>query len=91
MQECLTDLVPPAALRNPDDIWWTNIKASDDLLDRLFEMFFARLNLPNLLRKTDYHVLARHVPPSRISPEVHDVLDLIQGVAARAKPAAGSA
>jgi ABC-type taurine transport system ATPase subunit len=91
MQDCIVDLVPPAALRNPSDVWWTNTKASDDFLDRLFEVFFATLNLPNLLRKTDYHVLARHVAVSDIDPEIRDVLDLLQTVADRAQSLEGDA
>ena len=86
MDECIHELVPPLALRNPGDVWWRDTKASDDFLDRLFEMFFTRLGLPNLMRKTNYHMLASHVAASRIDPEVSQKLDLIHEVAQRAQP-----
>ena len=86
MDECIHELVPPLALRNPDDVWWRNVKASDEFLDRLFEIFFEKLKLPNLIRKTNYHQLASHVTTDRIAPEVAQKLDLIHEVARRATP-----
>jgi hypothetical protein len=40
MRECIADLVPPIALRDRSDSWWSDTKASDDFLDRLFETYF---------------------------------------------------
>ncbi len=87
MEECIADFVPRAALRDAGDRWWLDTKASDDFLDRLFEAFFRKLQLPNLMGKTDYHVLARHVLLSQLDPEVSEVLNAVVEVAARAKPA----
>jgi energy-coupling factor transporter ATP-binding protein EcfA2 len=89
MQESIEDFVPRAALQDLSDAWWVDTKASDDFLDRLFRRFFERLGLPNVMRKTDYHVLARHVPRDLIDPEVHEVLDGIVTVAQAARPVAG--
>ena len=86
MQECIADLVPPVALRDRNDRWWSEVKASDDFLDRLFETFFKRLELPNLMRKSDYHLLAEYVPESLIASDVRGVLDAIADVAQRAHP-----
>jgi hypothetical protein len=86
MQECIEDVVPRVALRDPADRWWRDVKASDEFLDRLFERFFSGLGLPNLMGKTDYHVLAGHVPREQIGPEVSHVLDLIAETAAAARP-----
>lgn len=86
MGECIHELVPPLALRNPSDVWWRDTKASDDFLDRLFEMFFERLKVPNLMRKTNYHLLASYVAARRIDPEVVQKLDLIHEAAKRAMP-----
>jgi hypothetical protein len=49
-------------------------------------MFFEKLKLPNLMRKTNYHVLASYVAADRIDPEVAQKLDLIHEVAQRAQP-----
>lgn len=86
MREAIEDLVPRAAQKDFSDPWWTTTKASDDFLDRLFERFFETLALPNLMRKTDYHVLAEHVPDELIDREVSRVLDDIGAVARRAMP-----
>jgi hypothetical protein len=86
MDECIRELVPPLALRNPDDIWWHNVRASTEFLDRLFEIFFERLKLPNFMRKTNYHQLASYVAPQFMAPEISEKLDLIHEVSQRAKP-----
>ncbi|MEK7408738.1 MAG: hypothetical protein AAB225_27040 [Acidobacteriota bacterium] len=86
MQRCIEDLVPPLALRNRSDPWWTNVKASDEFLDRIFDEYFRRLNLPNLMRKSDYHELARLVPKDLIAAEIVEKLDAIAEVARSAKP-----
>lgn len=87
MEECITGCLPGYALRDPSDRWWINTKISDDFLDRLFESFFEKLGLPkDLMRKTDYHVLARYVPNDQIDQEVSQVLDFIVEVAEKAKP-----
>lgn len=84
MEEAIADFVPRAAMLDPLDRWWMEVKASDDFLDRLFESFFKRLNLPNLMRKTDYHTLAPYVPREQIAPEVSTTLDAILAVAQKA-------
>jgi hypothetical protein len=86
MQDCINDLVLPVALRNRDDRWWSDVKASDEFLDRLFDAFFKRLGLPNLMRKSDYHVLAELVPEGLIGAEVIEKLDSIVKVAQDARP-----
>jgi len=48
-----------------------------DFLDPLFEAFFQRLHLPDLMRKTNYHVLAGLLEPSEVDAEVIEVLDAI--------------
>jgi hypothetical protein len=47
------------ASRDRTSRWWADVKASDDFLDPVFEAFFQKLRLPNLMRKTGYHELAR--------------------------------
>jgi len=66
--------------------WSPDLKASDDFFDPLFRKYFEKLGLPNLMRKTDYHVLARLVPQEKIDPEITEKLDAIVAVAKKAKP-----
>ena len=66
--------------------WSPDIKASDVFLDRLFEIYFEKLGMDNLLLKNDYHILADLVPKDKIDPEIMEKLDAIVKVAKRAKP-----
>lgn len=66
--------------------WSPDIKVTDEFLDPLFAKFFKDLGLPNLLLKTDYHVLARLVPKAKIAPEVIEKLDAIVSVSKKAEP-----
>ena len=86
MDSCIQDLVPRVALRDRQDRWWYDVKASDDFLDRLFEMYFAKLGLPNLMRKSDYHVLASLVPKEFLADEIREKLDIVLRVARSARP-----
>ena len=83
MQESITDLVPPVALRDRADRWWLDTKASDDFLDRLFVAYYTSLELPDLMRKSGYHQLARHVPRGLLDHEITDVLDEVHRIAQR--------
>jgi hypothetical protein len=58
----------------------------DDFLDPLFKQFYEKLYLPNLMSKTDYHVLARFIPVPVLDVEVREKLDLIVQIANQAKP-----
>ncbi|MBI5190064.1 MAG: AAA family ATPase [Nitrospirae bacterium] len=72
-------------LRNLEP-WSPDTKASDDFLDPLFRIYFAKLKLTNILRKTDYHVLAHLVPKDKIDVEIIEKLDAIVAVAKMAHP-----
>ena len=66
--------------------WDADVKASDDFLPPLFEDWFRRLGLPNLMPKSNFHALAEHVPAGEIDPEIGAKLDAIARVAERAAP-----
>ena len=85
MTACIAKLESAMATldRSP---WSDDLKATDEFLDLLFERFYRELKLPNLLRKTDYHQLARYVAPEDLDPEVSEVLDRIREVASQARP-----
>lgn len=70
--------------------WSPDTKVSDDFLNPLFENFYRRLGLPNLMRKTDYHRLAGFVPVREIDAEVRGVLDQILAVCRAARPTSDS-
>ena len=66
--------------------WSPDTKVSTDFLEPLFETFFQKLGLDNLMRKTNYHRLVHYVPRDAIDPEVSEVLDRILEVAEQAVP-----
>ena len=86
MREYIEELVPPIALKNLQHPWWNRTKATDDFLNPLFEYYFKKLNLPNLMRKSDYYVIAKLVPKELVDNEVIDKLDAIVNIERKAKP-----
>ncbi len=66
--------------------WSSDVKATDEVLDRIFRVFFKEINLPLSFRKRDYHLLAGFLSKQQIDQEVVEKLDAIVEVASRAKP-----
>lgn len=85
MEEAISQIQAAMETLGKGSPWSPDTKVSDDFLDPLFENFYKRLSLPNLMRKTDYHTLARHVPRELVDPEVGQVLDRILAVCRRAR------
>lgn len=67
--------------------WDGDMKVSDEFFKPLFETYFQRLGLPNLMAKKNFYVLAEHVPEDEIDDEIRAKLDAIVDVASRAQPA----
>jgi hypothetical protein len=86
MEQSIAELVPRIALGDRHDPWWSTVKASDEFLDRLFERYYDRLRLPDLMRKTDYHQLAQFARAEDLDDEVRAKLDRIVEVARQARP-----
>ena len=63
--------------------WSHDVKATDDVLDRVFRIFFKKPQLPLTFRKSNYHSLAKLVPKDKIDPEITEKLDAIVEVANR--------
>lgn len=66
--------------------WEIKTKVTDDFLDPLFEKFYESLKLPNLMRKTNYHELARYLGKDQVDSEVSEKLDAIMEIARMASP-----
>ena len=86
MEEAIAEIEKALDTLGRGSPWSPDIKVSDDFLDPLFESFFKRLGLENLIRKTNYHTLVQYVPADQIDPEVSQVLDGILEIANQAKP-----
>ncbi|MFQ5597570.1 MAG: ATP/GTP-binding protein [Nitrospiria bacterium] len=68
------------------DPWSPDVKATDQVLDRIFRLFFKKQNLLLTFRKSDYHILADLVSKDRIDTEIVGKLDAIVKVAKEGKP-----
>jgi ABC-type taurine transport system ATPase subunit len=84
MEESISELEQALQTLKQPSPWSDDVKATDVFLDPLFESFFGKLHLSNLMRKSDYHQLARLLKPDEIDQEVVDVLDEIVAVAGAA-------
>ena len=81
MEETITEIEQALKTLGKGSPWGSDTKVSDDFLDPLFESFFQKLSMPNLMQKTNYHTLSRYVPKDQIDPEISTVLDAILEVA----------
>lgn len=88
MQEVIGNIESALAALGRPSPWSADIKATDDFLDPVFQRFYEHLGLPNLMRKTDYYVLAEHVPVVALDAEIREKLDAILEVAKQARPRA---
>lgn len=86
MEEAIFEVSAALKVLGRPDAFSAEVKASDDFLAPLFQSYFQKLGLRNLMQKTDYHILTRFVPKDLIDPEINEKLDLIAKVAALARP-----
>ena len=86
MEEAIDEIEKALTTLRKGSPWSPDTKVSDDFLDPLFDSFFNKLGLENLMRKTNYHTLVQYVPADQIAPEVSQVLDGILEIANQAKP-----
>lgn len=91
MDEAIGEIAEALTALGKPNPWSSDLKASDEFLEPLFRKFYEKLQLPNLIRKTDYHTLAPFVAMETIDAEVREKLDAISEVAARARPRSSSA
>lgn len=66
--------------------WSVDVKASDEVLDRIFRLFFKKMGLPIIFRKADYHELVELMEVNEIPDEITEKLNAIVDVANKAKP-----
>jgi ABC-type lipoprotein export system ATPase subunit len=86
MQEAINQVSAALRTLGRPDPFSPDVKASDDFLRPVFQAYFEKLGLRNLMQKTEYHILTKFVPVERIDPEVIEKLDLIVRVAGQARP-----
>jgi AAA domain, putative AbiEii toxin, Type IV TA system/AAA ATPase domain len=88
MRESIRDLEAALMTLGKGSPWDPNTKVSDDFLAPLFQNYFKRLGIPNLMAKKNFYELAFVVPLDKIDPEVREKLDAIVRTAESAQPRA---
>jgi hypothetical protein len=86
MRDSIHDLETALRTLGKGSPWDANSKVSDDFLTPLFQNYFKRLGIPNLMAKKNFYELASVVPIDKISPEIREKLDAIVRTAELAKP-----
>ena len=89
MRESIAEIESALKTLGKGSPWGADVKASDEFLDPLFQAYFARIGLSNLMAEKNYHELADCVPDGEIDPEVGAKLDAIARVAEAAASGAG--
>ncbi len=85
MQQSISEVKAALSLDNKS-FDSSSVKATDEVLDRVFRRYFDLRRLPITFRKAHYVQLVSFISPSDIDTEVKLKLDLIFATAARAKP-----
>ena len=86
MQKSIEEVTAAVRVLSRPDPFGPDVKASDDILGPVFQSYFEKLGLRNMMQKTDYHSLANLVPKEKIDPEIGAKLDRIVTVSGRANP-----
>lgn len=86
MQQAMDEVAGALKILGRPDPFGPDVKASGDFLEPVFQSYFNKLGIRNLMQKTDYHILAHLVPREQIDPEIGAKLNRIVDVAKRAKP-----
>ncbi len=86
MRESMHELERALGTLGKGSPWDPNMKVSDDFLVPLFQNYFKKLGIPNLMAKRNFYELAFFVPLNKIDPEVREKLDAIVKVASTGQP-----
>jgi AAA domain, putative AbiEii toxin, Type IV TA system/AAA ATPase domain len=86
MRESITELENALRTLGKGSPWEPGTKVSDDFLAPLFQNYFKKLGIPNLMAKRNFHELAFLVPPDKVDPEIREKLDAIVNAAALGQP-----
>jgi hypothetical protein len=88
MQEAMNEVSAALRILGRPDPFGPDVKASDDYFAPVFQSYFGKLGIRNLMQKTEYHVLTKFVPREHIDPEISAKLDLVLKVAGQSRPVA---
>ncbi len=87
MTKAIAEVERSLIVLDKPDPWSFDSKVSDDFMRPLFKTYFAALDLPNAMSKSNYHQLAPLLRPEEVASEVLEKLDAIVALARNAKQA----
>lgn len=87
MQQSVQEVSQAMATLGKGSPWDAETKVSEEFLAPLFETYFKKLGLPNVMAKKNWHELADYLPVEKIEKEIREKLDAIVQVAEKAQPA----
>ena len=90
MRECIRAVEQAMETLEKGSPWTPDTKVSDDFLTPLFQAYFKKLRLPNVMAKKNFYELARFVPKDRMDPEIKSKLDAVVSVARTVRPSRSS-
>jgi hypothetical protein len=83
MRECIRDVTNAMETLGKGSPWDITTKVSDEFLTPLFEKYYKKLGLPNLMAKKSFYELAKFIPVSKMDNEIREKLDAIVETARR--------
>ena len=86
MKESIREVEQALETLSKGSPWSGSVKVSDDFLGPVFDKYFKKLRLPNVMAKKNFHELAWHVPKEKLDFEIKEKLDFIVETARNAKP-----
>ena len=86
MRESIAELEAALKTLGKGSAWDSGTKVSDDFLAPLFQNYFKKLGIPNLMAKRNFYELAFLVPLDEIDAEIREKLDAIVAVAESVEP-----
>jgi hypothetical protein len=86
MEEAIAAVTAARRTLHQPDPFASETKASDECFGPIFENYFEKLGIVNLMQKTDYHTLVRFTPRNLIPAEVAEKLDSLAEIARLARP-----
>ena len=87
MREAISEIGEALGTLGKGSPWDADVKVSDEFLKPLFQSYFKKIGIPNLMNKKGFYELANHVPEEEIDLEISEKLDAIAAVAESARPA----
>ncbi|MBU4305210.1 MAG: AAA family ATPase [Candidatus Omnitrophica bacterium] len=81
MDEAINEVTAAMETLGKGSPWDHNTKVSDDFLPHVFDKYFKKLKLPNVMLKKNYHILVKYVSKDKIASEITEKLNDIVATA----------